>query len=100
VYLRDEAEYLENGTRYVVDERTPRPEGDEWALLSEDISANSKSKTTGSSMVIQANKDHRLYSERGFFKLKDELAECVWFGVENLPEPEDKFVLPQRNLIQ
>ena len=81
--MREEARRIGDGYVYLIDGRTPTPQG---RVPPEDIIGNLKAKSgrlvPGS---YQANSDHRIVSDRGLFRLPRELHECLIEAMRNLP---------------
>jgi hypothetical protein len=76
---------------YVIDGRAPAPRrGREWKVSSEDVFGEFDVKkgeiVPGS---YRPNPQHRILSKKGFFKLEDELADCLLVALDAIPDPDD-----------
>jgi len=94
VQLRVDAESIENGMLYVIDERAPRPEPDQpWEVFNDDVLGEFDVKNgfivPGS---YRPNRDYRVLSSRGFPQLEDEMMEFLVWALDELPEPEGDFI--------
>ena len=102
--MQVDAEAIDNGKLYVIDERAPRPEpGQPWDVWDEDLLGEFDVED---GFIVEGsyrrNPAHRVLSSigQGFMQLEEELMGLLVSELNGLPEPEGDFIAGEFGHIQ